>query len=539
VAGQTSIAQIVVKDLGLQDEQALAAWLGDGGRPKAMHAAKSALRALADQGWQVGGLVIDTELAAYLLNPDQRSLDLDTLSNQCLGRPLESGVSDEQPQAMLDFEEIDTLSPAKVVAIADLAAVMPEKLRAVSADHLLADVELPVQKVLVAMETAGVAADEPVLQNLRDELDGAVVAAERAAFAVIGHEINLGSPKQLQAVLFDQLGMPKTRKTKSGYTTGADALEEMYATTGHPFLEHLLAHRDNIKLRQIVDALMRSIADDGRIHTTYQQTVAATGRLSSTDPNLQNIPIRTDTGRKVREAFVAGPGYDGLLSADYSQIEMRVMAHVSGDPALIEAFRSGVDFHTVTAARVFGLPADQITPAQRSKVKQVNYGLAYGLSVYGLSSRLGIEVTEAKSLMDDYFATFGHVREYLDAVVEQARKTGYTETLLGRRRYLPDLTSLNRQRREMAERAALNAPIQGSAADIIKLAMIRIDQRLRDDHMASRLLLQVHDELVFEVGQGEREALTDSVTQVMDSAMQLAVPLDVSVGFGLSWASAH
>jgi len=333
--------------------------------------------------------------------------------------------------------------------------------------------------------------------------------------------------------------MPKTKKTKSGYTTDAAALEALYATTEHPFLAHLLAHRDNIKLRQIVDGLMRSLADDGRIHTTYIQTAAATGRLSSADPNLQNIPIRSDTGRRVREGFVAGSGYESLLSADYSQIEMRVMAHVSGDPALIEAFRGGVDFHTVTAAHVFGVPEPEVTPTQRSQVKQVNYGLAYGLSAFGLSQRLGIDVPAARDLMDDYFTTFGHVKEYLAAVVAKARRTGYTETLLGRRRYLPDLTSLNSQRREMAERAALNAPIQGSAADIIKLAMVRADERLASDGLKSRLLLQVHDELVFEVGPGEQSALTDMVTEVMSHAMDLAVPLDVSIGVGKSWASAH
>jgi len=538
LAGQSEVLPVGVANLALADEQSLAAWLGDDGRAKSMHAAKPQLRALAAQGWVVRGLVMDTELAAYLLRPDQRSLDLETLSEQYLKRPLEAG-GDGAAQATLDFLEADDQSRARVEAIADLAVVMAGELRAVAADKLLADVELPVQQVLARMETVGIAADEDAMRDLRDELDAAVVAAEQAAYDVIGHEINLGSPKQLQTVLFDELHMPKSKKTKQGYTTGAAALDEMYAANPHPFLEHLLAHRDNIKLRQIVDALMRAIADDGRIHTTYQQTVTSTGRLSSTDPNLQNIPVRTETGRRVREAFVAGHGYDGLLSADYSQIEMRVMAHVSGDPALIEAFRSGVDFHTVTASHVFRVPADEITPAQRSKVKQVNYGLAYGLSAFGLSARLGIDVGEARDLMDGYFATFGHVREYLDAVVEQARKTGYTETLLGRRRYLPDLTSMNRQRREMAERAALNAPIQGTAADIIKLAMVRAAARLHDDHLSSRLLLQVHDELVFEVAPGERDALTKAVTDVMSGAMQLAVPLDVSIGFGPSWAEAH
>jgi len=537
IAGPSATAVVRVADLELADEQALAAWLADPGRPKAMHAAKGALQALLAMGWRVGGLVMDTELAAYLLRPDQRSFDLDGLCTQYLGRELRP-AAEGSAQATLDFGT-DADSPDRASAIADLTGVMTQRLEQVGAASLLTDVELPVQRVLMGMETTGIAVAEDVIQQQRDDLDRAVMEAERRAFEIVGHELNLSSPLQLQAVLFDQLGMPKTKKTKRGYTTDSEALEWLYATTAHPFLEQLLVHRDNIKLRQIVDALIRSIADDGRIHTTYQQTAAATGRLSSADPNLQNIPIRTPLGRQVREAFVAGAGYDGLLSADYSQIEMRVMAHVSGDPALIEAFRSGVDFHTVTASKVFKLPPEQITSAQRSQVKQVNYGLAYGLSAYGLSTRLGISVGQANELIDDYFATFGHVREFLDDVVARAGKTGYTETLLNRRRYLPDLTSPNRQIREMAERAALNAPIQGSAADIIKLAMIRVDQRLRESGLSSRLLLQVHDELVFEVGPGEGEQLTGLVTDVMSSAMQLKVPLDVSVGVGDSWASAH
>jgi DNA polymerase-1 len=388
------------------------------------------------------------------------------------------------------------------------------------------------------MEATGIAIDDDQLGGLRDEVDARVVAAEQAAFEVIGRQINLGSPKQLQGVLFDQLNMPKTKRTASGYTTDAEALENLYAKTGHPFLAHLLEHRDAIKLRQIVDGLLRAVQDDGRIHTTYQQTAAATGRLSSTDPNLQNIPVRTDEGRRVREGFVAGPGYEGLLSADYSQIEMRVMADGSGDQALIDAFNSGVDFHTVTASHVYRIDADQVSPAQRSSVKQMNYGLAYGLSAYGLSSRLGIGVGEARALMDDYFATFGGVRDYLAGIVAQARRTGYTETLLGRRRYLPDLNSTNTQRREMAERAALNAPIQGTAADIIKLAMIGADRALREQKLVSRVLLQVHDELIVEVAPGEREQVTELVRDVMGHAVDLKVPLEVSVGFGPSWAAA-
>ena len=362
--------------------------------------------------------------------------------------------------------------------------------------------------------------------------------AQSDAWGVIGKQINLGSPKQLQTVLFDELDMPKTRRTKSGYTTDADALESLFATTEHPFLAHLLRHRDQIRLRQTVEGLQRSIADDGRIHTTYLQTIAATGRLSSTDPNLQNIPIRTEDGRRIREAFVVGAGYETLLTADYSQIEMRIMAHVSQDAGLIEAFTSGEDFHTAMASRVFGVDPDAVSGAQRARIKAMNYGLAYGLSAFGLSGQLGIAVSEARGLMEEYFERFGHVRDYLGEIVAQARRTGYTETLLGRRRYLPDLTSSNRQRREMAERMALNAPIQGSAADIIKVAMLDVEAALRRDGLASRMLLQVHDELVFEVAPGEVDALTALVRDKMGHAIDLAVPLDVSVGLGRSWHEA-
>ncbi|MCL2652381.1 MAG: DNA polymerase I [Propionibacteriaceae bacterium] len=538
LAGPKAVTSLVRDDWDL-DDAALADWLADASHPKIMHSAKGQIQALTAQGWPMNGLVMDTELAAYLLQPDQRSFDLEGLSAQYLGRPLNGTPGQPPQQAMLNFDEVDEDSPARVGAVADLAAVLQVALDRDGGSDLLRDVELPVQRVLATMETTGIAADDAVLGHLRDDLDAAVIQAEQQAFRIVGHDFNMGSPKQLQTVLFDELKMPKTKKTKIGYTTDAAALEALYATTEHPFLAQLLAHRDNIKLRQIVDALMKAIGDDGRIHTTYIQTAAATGRLSSADPNLQNIPIRSETGRRVREGFVAGAGFESLLSADYSQIEMRVMAHVSGDPALIEAFRSGVDFHTVTASRVFEVPESEVTPAQRSQVKQVNYGLAYGLSAFGLSQRLGIDVHAARDLMDDYFSTFGHVKEYLAAVVAKARRTGYTETLLGRRRYLPDLTSMNAQRRDMAERAALNAPIQGSAADIIKLAMVRVVERLADAGLKSRLLLQVHDELVFEVAPGEQAALSSLVTDVMTHAMDLAVPLDVSIGVGDSWASAH
>ena len=308
--------------------------------------------------------------------------------------------------------------------------------------------------------------------------------------------------------------------------------------TEHPFLLHLLRHRDVIRLRQTIEGLLKTVAPDGRIHTTFNQTIAATGRLSSTDPNLQNIPIRTEEGRRIREAFVVGEGYESLMTADYSQIEMRIMAHLSEDALLIEAFRSGQDFHSITAARVFDVPADQVSVEQRAKIKAMNYGLAYGLSAFGLGQQLGIEPGEARGLMDEYFETFGGVRDYLAGVVDEARRTGFTETLRGRRRYLPDLTSDNRQRREIAERMALNAPIQGSAADLIKVAMLDLQDGIAAEGLRSRMLLQVHDELVLEVATGEGEQLEALVRQHMGAAADLLVPLDVSVGTGRSWHEA-
>lgn len=543
-----SACWVPVGELSVGDEQALAAWLADAARPKAMHAAKGPTLAAWQHGWQLEGLVCDTELAAYLLRPDQRSYDLADLSIRHLRRELRttSSSADDDSQLMLDFgdesppDERAQAAMVRARAVVDLTEALSGELDELGQRGLLDDVELPLQRILAGMERIGIALDTAVLQELHSQFDSRVRASEQAAWDAVGQQVNLGSPKQLQAVLFDHLNLPRTKKIKSGHTTDAEALEQLFTRTQHPFLAHLLAHRDAIKLRQAVEGLSRAVQDDGRVHTTYLQTIAATGRLSSADPNLQNIPIRTDEGRRIREAFVVGPGFEALMSADYSQIEMRVMAHVSEDADLIAAFRSGIDFHTVTASKVFGVPIDEVTGAQRAGVKQMNYGLAYGLSAYGLSTRLGVSVGEAKDLMDDYFTTFGGVRDYLNEIVVQARRTGYTETLLGRRRYLPDLTSSNRQRREMAERMALNAPIQGSAADIIKVAMISLDAALAEAGLASRVLLQIHDELVLEVARGERDRVLGLVREKMAGAADLQVPLDVSVGYGPTWlAAAH
>jgi DNA polymerase I len=522
------------------DEQALAAWLAAPGYPKAMHDAKGPIHAFTARGLDFAGLTSDTALAAYLALPGQRTFDLADLALRYLGKELRDDAADNQ-QLTLDGsgeEEAATNLVLRARATLDLAAALDTDLESRGATRLLDEIELPLVGVLATMERTGIAADSEHFAQMSATLYGEVKSAEQAAYAVVGHEFNLGSPKQLQEVLFTELGLPKTKRIKTGYTTDSEALTNLLAATGHPVLEHLMHHRDVSKLKSFVDILTLATGDDGRIHTTFNQMIAATGRLSSTDPNLQNIPIRTELGRRIREGFIVGPGYETLLTADYSQIELRIMGDLSGDAALTAAFESGHDFHAATASRVFGIPPEEVGPERRAKIKAMNYGLAYGLSAYGLSGQLRVSVEEARGLMDEYFKEFGGVRDYLNSVVAQARLDGYTSTIMGRRRYLPDLTSDNRQRREMAERMALNAPIQGSAADVIKVAMLRVAAALEAAGLRSRMLLQVHDELIFEVAPGELDALTSLVKTQMAGATDLRVPLEVSTGTGRSWAEA-
>ncbi len=522
------------------DDAAFATWLADPSRPKALHEAKGPILAFAAHGWTLAGITSDTALSAYLALPGQRSFELSDLALRFLHRELRNDTANDG-QLSFDGGDEQAAADAAMVrarAVIDLATHLDGELAARGGAMLLAEVELPLVGLLAELESVGIGADAEYLAHLSAEFGGQVKAAEEAAFAAIGHEVNLGSPKQLQVVLFEELALPKTKRIKTGYTTDADALAELYQKTEHPFLEHLLRHRDVTRLKSTVDGLIPMLDEQGRIHTTFNQMIAATGRLSSTDPNLQNIPIRTEEGRRIRTAFVVGPGYEALMTADYSQIEMRIMAHLSADAGLQEAFASGEDLHTTVASRVFGVEPDAVTLEMRAKIKAMSYGLAYGLSAFGLSKQLNIGVDEARELMDEYFERFGGVRDYLREVVEVARMEGYTETILGRRRYLPDLTSDNRQRREMAERMALNAPIQGSAADIIKVAMLGVADALRESGMRSRMLLQVHDELVLEIAPGEREALEALVRDQMGSAYPLSVALDVSVGTGRTWHEA-
>jgi DNA polymerase I len=522
------------------DDQALAGWLADPGRPKALHDAKGPIHALAARGMTLAGLTSDTALAAYLALPGQRTFNLADLVLRYLRRELPAiGVTTGQLTLdMPDPAQAANALAQQAMATAELADALDTDLAARGATELLAEVELPLVGVLAEMEQAGIAADVDHFAGMSASLGGEVKAAEQAAFAAVGHEFNLRSPKQLQEVLFTELGLRKTKRIKTGYTTDSEALTSLLAETGHPVLEHLLKHRDVDKLKGMVDLLIESVAADGRIHTTYNQTIAATGRLSSEKPNLQNIPIRTQEGRRIRQGFIVGAGYECLLTADYSQIELRIMAHLSGDSALAAAFGSGHDFHAATAASVFGVDPKHVSTALRSRIKAMNYGLAYGLSVYGLSQQLRVSADEARGFMEEYFKQFGRVRDYLHEVVARARTNGYTQTMLGRRRYLPDLTSDNRQRREMAERMALNAPIQGSAADIIKIAMLAIQKQIAAGGLRSRMLLQVHDELLFEVAPGELDQLRDVVAGAMRGAFELTVPLEVSMGTGRSWADA-
>jgi len=518
-------------------QSALGDWL-ESDAPKVFHDAKPQVKALHMAGVRLGGLTYDTNLAGWLLRPSYPDKTLADLVDRYLGEKLpESDPSQLVP-------ETEGASPAQLAwfatrVAASLRGDVPE-----SVDRVLREIELPTLITLADMELAGVAVSHEILSGFSQELGERAGGIAHEAFEIIGREVNLGSPKQLQEVLFEQLELPKTRKTKTGYSTDAAVLADLQESNPHPFLDLLLQHREATKLRQIIESLDSAIGKGGairadhRVHTTYVQTGSQTGRLSSTDPNLQNIPVRTEESRRIRSAFQVGEGYETLLTADYSQIEMRIMAHLSGDEGLIEAFNSGEDLHRFVGARVFGVDPQDVTAAMRTKVKAMSYGLVYGLSAFGLSKQLRIEQSEAKQLMMEYFARFGAVRDYLRASVLAAKEVGYTETIFGRRRPFPDLVSPNRVLRENAERAALNAPIQGSAADIMKIALFRIHADLLEQGLTSRVLLQIHDELVVEVAPGEWDATERIVRDRMGGAAELSVPLDVQVGRGLDWNDA-
>ena len=498
----------------------LGKWWNDGSLPKYLHGAKEIIR-----NFPISGLAFDTELAAYLVNPGGRNLALDDLTERFLGV-----VNAEQEESL--FSQFDGLG---AISIMKLVPLLRREISEREMSALMSDMEIPVLVELAEMERTGIGVDLDKLRELsaffRSEVDRETSGAHKQA----GREFNVGSPKQLQAILFDELDLPKTKKIKTGFTTDAESLDWLFAKTKHPILKHLLRIRETSKLLTTVDGLIDATAGDGRIHTIFQQTVTATGRLSSTNPNLQNIPVRTEEGRKIRDCFISKSPYVTLLTADYSQIEMRIMAHLSKDANLIEAFKMGEDLHSTVAGLVFGVSPDGVDSEMRRQIKAMSYGLAYGLSAYGLAQQLDLSPTDAAILMDKYFGRFGGIRDYLAQVVVVARENGYTETIMGRRRYLPDLTSDNRPRREVAERMALNAPIQGSAADIIKVAMLNVAADIKAKNLKSRLLLQVHDELILEVAAGEEEILTKLVKDGMGTAFKLSVPLDVNIGIGTSW----
>ena len=495
-------------------------WWNDVKLPKYLHGAKELIR-----NYPIEGLTFDTELAAYLINPGGRNLSLPDLTERFLGL-----VNAEQEESL--FSQFDGLG---AVSILQLVPILSNELASREMSALMNDLEIPVLIELADMERTGIGVDTSKLRERSAFFRGEVERETSGAHKEAGKEFNVGSPKQLQAILFDDLGLPKTKKIKTGFTTDAESLDWLFAKTKHPILKHLLRIRETSKLLTTVDGLIDATASDGRIHTIFQQTVTATGRLSSTNPNLQNIPVRTEEGRKIRDCFISKDPYITLLTADYSQIEMRIMAHLSKDANLIEAFKMGEDLHSTVAGLVFGVKPDGVDPEMRRQIKAMSYGLAYGLSAYGLAQQLDLSPTDAAILMDKYFARFGGIRDYLAQVVVIARDKGYTETIMGRRRYLPDLTSDNRPRREVAERMALNAPIQGSAADIIKVAMLNVGKALVANDLKSRLLLQVHDELILEVAKGESEILSELVKKEMGSAFELSVPLDVNIGIGTSW----
>ncbi|QDE36588.1 DNA polymerase I [Microbacterium foliorum] len=522
-----------LRELDWNDDvvEVLRPWL-ESASPKVLHDAKPQVKALRRLGVRLSGLAYDTSLAGWLLRPSFPDKTLGDLVERYLGEKL----PEADPTQLVPETEGATPSQEAWFALRVATALredIPESVAAV-----LTDIELPTLLTLADMEVAGVAVSHDVLSTFSGELATRAEGLAQEAFGIVGREFNLGSPKQLQEVLFDDLQLPKTRKTKTGYSTDAAVLADLQESHPHPFLGLLLQHREATKLRQIIESLDTAIQADHRVHTTYVQTGSQTGRLSSTDPNLQNIPVRTEESRRIRSAFQVGEGYESLLTADYSQIEMRIMAHLSGDEGLIEAFNSGEDLHRFVGARVFGVEPSEVTSAMRTKVKAMSYGLVYGLSAFGLSKQLRIEQSEAKQLMVEYFARFGAVRDYLRASVMKAKEVGYTETIFGRRRPFPDLASPNRVLRENAERAALNAPIQGSAADIMKIALLHIHEDLRTEGLASRALLQIHDELVVEVAPGEWEAAERIVRARMGDAADLTVPLDVQVGRGRDWNEA-
>ncbi len=503
----------------------------------AAHDAKPVMHAL---GWDGASLIMDTQVASWLLQPAKSSPTLDQSALQFLG---EEPQEDSAAQGTLDFDAVATdedvalqRAVRQAAVVARLAEALRGQLEQQSLLKLHDEVELPLVRVLARMEAAGIAVDRAFLVALRDRLVSECQRLESEIHSLAGEPFLVNSVPQLRRILFDVLGLTPVKKTKTGASTDADSLQKLI--DHHPIVPVILKFREIDKLRSTyAEALIPLVSADGRVHASFNQTGTVTGRVSSESPNLQNVPVRTEEGREIRRAFVAGKG-SVVLTADYSQIELRILAHLAGDPGLIEAFASGVDVHTVTAARVFGVPENSVDDEQRRFAKVVNYGLAYGMETYGLAQRAGIENEEAKRILDAYFSSFPNVHAFMESTVEHAKQLGYTETLLGRRRRLPELASDNGRVRQMGERMAMNAPVQGSAADVFKLAMLQVDAALTSANSPALMMLTVHDELVFEVPEGAVEETISLVRSAMESAYALAVPLVVDTGVGPNWADA-
>jgi DNA polymerase-1 len=510
----------------------LSNWLVDYSKKKVLFDYKGTKRLLLEHGLDIDGVTEDALLLAYLLNPVRRNFYVDDIVEEYLG----IAVKRSDPNQLIPEQVIDPSLDAWLAL--SLVPIMAAQVAKQNQEEVYREIEIPSSRSLAVMESVGISIDDKLLKGLFDSLSKEVSKIADEAFKIIGKEINLASPKQLQVVLFEDLGMKGTKSLKTGFSTNAAALTELFEQTGHPFLEKLLAHRDSTKLKQMVETLLKAVEDDSKIHTTYVQTGTSTGRLSSENPNLQNIPIRNPRGSQIRDAFIASIGFESIMTADYSQIEMRIMAHLSEDPGLIEAFNAGEDLHRFVGSRIFGVKPKDVSSEMRAQVKAMSYGLVYGLSEYGLAKQLGLSNADAKQLMKDYFERFGGVRRYLAKVVEDAKAVGYTTTYHGRRRPFDDLNSSIFQVRENARRAALNAPIQGTAADIMKLAMNQVQAGIEAGGLKSRMLLQVHDELVFEVYPGESKALEELVLDKMSNVVKLSVPLDVQIGIGKSWDKA-
>jgi DNA polymerase I len=521
----------------VRDEQvhdALAALLGADGPPLVAHRAKELMHGL---GVDVRSLHHDTAIMAYLLDPGEGKYLLDALAQRFLSLEVRSPDA-EEGTLDLDGESGVEETGRRAVAVLRLATVLADALDARELTDLYERIERPLVRVLAEMEDAGVKIDREFLEELRAELAAQCEQYMGEVYAAAGEQFNVNSTPQLRIVLFDKLGLTPVKKTKTGPSTDADSLQKMALVNDHPILDALLRYRDVEKLRSTyADALPPLIGPDGRIHATLKQTDTTTGRISSEAPNLQNVPVRTATGREMRRAFVADDG-SGLMTADYSQIELRILAHLSDDPGLIDAFDRRADVHTTTAARVFGVEEADVDAPQRRFAKVVNYGLAYGMEAYGLGQRLGISTEEAREILDNYFASFPNVKTFMDRTVEEARSVGYTTTMFGRRRQISELASDNYRIRQMGERMAQNAPVQGSAADVFKLAMVALERALQDAGLRTRMLLTVHDELVLEVPLDEREQAEALVREVMESVCELKVPLAVDIGFGPTWADA-